>query len=170
MNTYNFQTKEEMSNTLVTFHIGRGGRFYNSGHKTFQDSGKSIMDYIYSNDCQFYIHDEDENGVEIPSNEQTLIDAHGNELMDAEDLKTARETGCGTLNIDNDYDTTYTCFLKDVDDDEFYLLPADLKKEYLFAINELNSEKLDKVSDDKLNELFDVTEEKWLDELIEDEN
>lgn len=39
----NFTKKTE--NTLITFHIGRGGRFHNAGHKQYVDQDKEISTY-----------------------------------------------------------------------------------------------------------------------------
>ena len=33
-----------MKNTLITFHVGRGGRFHNAGHKTYSGTNETIDD------------------------------------------------------------------------------------------------------------------------------
>jgi len=95
-----------MSNSnevLVTIKIGRGGRFYNGGHKSIIDSGKSITDYI---DDLFY--DEKKN---------ILHDGPGNEL----DFE-FNSNGTGYINIDNQYNTIAVCLLSDLEPEKYYLI------------------------------------------------
>lgn len=95
-----------MSNSnevLVTIKIGRGGRFYNGGHKSIIDSGKSITDYI---DDLFY--DEKKN---------ILHDGPGNEL----DFE-FNSNGTGYINIDNQYNTIVVCLLSEIEPEKYYLI------------------------------------------------
>jgi hypothetical protein len=41
------QITNETENTLISFHIGRGGRYNNAGHISYVDQDKSINDYVY---------------------------------------------------------------------------------------------------------------------------
>ena len=90
---------------VAMFHIGRGGRFYNSGHLTFVGFNKI-------NEC----HDWQQNTFDKTRDEKGkfckpyLIDCSGNVLMDADQYQEAVETGIGILNFDHDYDTTYTTY------------------------------------------------------------
>lgn len=101
-------------NTIVAFHIGRGGRFNNGGHLTFLGEGK-ISDFTehccapskvlideYCNDT--LVDDTDPNAV--------WTDMNGNEV----DLTNEEyNNGIGRIVMDGEYDTTYTMLLKDVD-------------------------------------------------------
>src|ERR1035437_6185732 len=107
-------TKQSISfseNEIVCFHIGRGGRFNNEGHLTFEgvksitqtsDYDKLFIDEDATDDTEF--RDGGGNGVEL-----TLGEAN---------------TGIGRINIDNGYDTTYTCMIKDLDESEINAIEA----------------------------------------------
>lgn len=95
-------------NTLMAFSIGRGGRYNNQGHLSFLDQDKSIAEYT----DKLFITDRDSKGRFITP-EYTDAGGHFVGLT----LKEA-ETGCGSINIDGDYDTTYVCKLKDCSEEE----------------------------------------------------
>lgn len=125
-----------LENTIVAFHIGRGGRFHNSGFLTFlgeQEIGEFtddlFIDYDLSSlDCPlinaenkdlFYellYEDEFEElnkmfGItKADLGEKIYFDSGGNgtELTESE-----FDSGIGKINIDGEYNTTYTCYLKD---------------------------------------------------------
>ena len=89
---------------LITINVGRGGRFYNGGHKSLIDSGKSIKDYI--DDHLFF--DEEKN---------ILYDGAENKL----DFE-FNENGTGYINIDNQYNTVIVSLLSDLNPEEYYLI------------------------------------------------
>ena len=94
-----------MSNSnevLITIKTGRGGRFYNGGHRSIIDSGKSITDYI---DNLFF--DE---------KKQTLHDDGGE--LDFE----FNSNGTGYIDIDGQYNTIVVCLLSDLEPEKYYLL------------------------------------------------
>lgn len=135
--------------TIVAFHTGRGGRFYNGGHRTF----------IGSNPISYYTHDlfinfenidevsdaigerdnlnlikllqkaieGDDNSVNrlnqlgLNLGEQIYTDCCGNPVgLTVEEA----ETGTGCINIDNEYDTTTCIYLSDCTEDELKLILA----------------------------------------------
>jgi hypothetical protein len=120
-------TKQSISfseNEIVCFHIGRGGRFYNSGHLTFEGVksitqtsayDKLFIDEDATDDTEF--RDECGNGVDLTQGEAN--------------------TGIGRINIDNDYDTTYTCMIKDLDESEINAIEASSGWEKEIIINTL---------------------------------
>lgn len=127
------------------FHVGGGGR----NRKSLQFVGfKDIQDCdAFSN---AFIIENDENGKPIPVEKQVLTNESGRVLMDAKELKSALETGIGRLEIDGDYDTTYTTYAKDLDKEElrammnpgkgFYYLNTELHQalvEYGFSEEEV---------------------------------
>jgi hypothetical protein len=83
------------SKIIVAFHVGRGGRFYNPGNLTF--IGEQKISHFTSD--LFLNEDETE-----------YVDGAGNYVgLTVEEEK----TGIGRINIDNEYDTTYTRSLFD---------------------------------------------------------
>ena len=95
-----------MSNSnevLVTIKVGRGGRFYNGGHRSIIDSGKSITDYL--DDLYF---DEKKN---------ILHDGPGNKL----DFE-FNSNGTGYIDIDGEYNKVIVCLLSEIKPEKYYLL------------------------------------------------
>lgn len=131
---------------IMMFHIGRGGTFNSQGHLSFK--GSERIDECYDWSEQF-IHDTDESGKLLPEEEWILLDSNGNEIMDSKELRIALNTGIGTLNIDGDYDTTYTTYLKDVSEEEYLLLDEDWERAYLIVVNNIPEEKLDNILEDE---------------------
>lgn len=140
-------------NTLVMFHVGRGGEFNNPGYLTFEDFDKRIDDsYEWS---ELLVQDTDEDDNLLPEEEWTLTNDNGYIIMEADELKEALETGLGTLDIDEDYNTIYTTYLKDLTEREYAALDNDHKKLYLVIVHGLNEDKLDKIDDDDLRSLVE---------------
>lgn len=160
-------------NTIVAFHIGRGGRFNNPGFLTFigeEKIGKYTEDLFLTYENAYEIGKtiygrenlkrllesalEDNadayNRLEkigLPLGEKCYADACGNlvGLTEAEE-----ESGVGCINIDNDYNTTYTCRLSDCDEKELHLIVdyagyvdssiVDYAKEQLGIVDEAETE------------------------------
>jgi hypothetical protein len=97
-------------NTIVAFHIGRGGRFYNAGFKTFIGE-KKIGEF--TNDL--FIKERENGKFCTPE----YTDACGNPV--GLTVKEAK-TGVGIVNIDEGYNTTYTTLLSDCDEKEIKLI------------------------------------------------
>lgn len=114
--------------TLVTFHIGRGGRFHNSGHRTVIGYGRTLQDYIK----EYNLNDIDENNEELPIEEHTLTDGVGNILMQGEEIY--QETGC--IDVDGDYDTTIVRYMKDCTDSELQTIWKDYLADDVIYHNE----------------------------------
>ena len=132
--------------TIVAFHIGRGGHFHNPGHLSYLDE-KPISHYVddlflnYENEKDFknrYGYDstgdsdqrcildlitdkdfdelEERFGItEEQLGEAIYFDGGGNPVGLTE---SECEIGIGRINIDYDYDTTYTRFLSDCNEAE----------------------------------------------------
>lgn len=129
------------NDTIVAFHIGRGGRYHNAGHREFIGT-KPISYYV---DDLFLSHEnfldikkkidgrknleellinasdgdfEAEQRLErlgMPLGEQIYIDSNGNPVgLTVEEA----DGGIGCIDIDGDYDTTYTKLLSDCDTNE----------------------------------------------------
>lgn len=111
MNTTVF---EEAQNINVRFHIGRGGRFYNAGHKTYVGTVNGLSDCFGESTM---IISEDENGKPLPDSEWQLVD--GGVILSGRD-KIESETGI--LDWDGEYDTDIVRHLSECDDDEYQLI------------------------------------------------
>ncbi|MDR1553358.1 MAG: hypothetical protein LBS69_07850 [Prevotellaceae bacterium] len=116
--TTNFEKKEKM---IAMFWIHGGG----GNRRRVDFCGFKAIDECDDWTNHTYIKDEDEDGNPIPEEEQELTNCRGNVLMDAEDLKTALETGIGTLDFDSDYDTTYTTYVSDLSEEELMIIVKD---------------------------------------------
>ena len=140
---------ENIENTIVAFHIGRGGMFHNAGHVSFIGEykiGHFIDDLFlnYENEKDFkkrygfdsahewqrcildLINDqefdelEEKFGItEDMLGERIYMDGSGNGVG----LTEAQEqTGTGRIENDGDYDTDYCQLLSECSEDEFQLI------------------------------------------------
>ena len=122
MNTTVF---EEAQNIKVRFHIGRGGRFHNAGHKTYVGTVNDLSDCFGDS----FIISEDENGKTLPDSEWQLMDGGGNVILSGRD---EIESETGILDWDGEYDTDIVCYLTDCDERECQLIfDAAEKGEYI---------------------------------------
>jgi hypothetical protein len=88
--------------TIVKFHIGRGGRFNNEGFRRYK--GAERIDQGYEFDSLFLNEDETE-----------YLNESGNSVeLTVEEA----ESGIGTINQDNGYNTTYSLNITDCGDEE----------------------------------------------------
>jgi hypothetical protein len=130
-------------NTIVAFHIGRGGHFYNQGHKTFlgereigeftedlflnyenetrlwEEHGKEdeIFDLVYNEDFEALAAKYDIYPQDL--GEKVYFDGSGNPVGLT---KKEVDSGIGRIDIDGDYDTTYTQYLSDCDEREIEII------------------------------------------------
>ena len=88
---------EENKELIVAFHIGRGGRFYNSGH----------LSYIGENTINSFTND-----LFLNESQTMYTDTNGNELLSVEN------NGIGCIDIDGQYNTTYTTTVGQMTDEE----------------------------------------------------
>ncbi len=101
--------------TVVHFHIGRGGRFRNGGYKTF----KGVEDMKFQHEYCSVI-DTDEDGNPLPEDEWTLIEnASVRVLLEGKDAIMSRT---GRIEYDDEYDTDIFKFVEDCNEDEIELL------------------------------------------------
>jgi hypothetical protein len=133
-----------MKKIIVSFHIGRGGRFYNQGHVSFIGE-QDINDFV----DDLFIRFENEPKILSRFSNNQLLNAVRNAIAD-EDYDTLvkfaitkedlgqREYYCGAsgssvgllvdndgtgrINIDNDYNTTYSCFIEDCSENDIRLI------------------------------------------------
>lgn len=99
-------TNSNTSTTIVKFHVGRGGRFFNAGHKTFLGISRI---------------DEGADYNSLFPNEETgdFLDCNGNSVgLTIEEAA----TGIGTIDLDGNYDSTYTKYITDISEEELDIL------------------------------------------------
>lgn len=89
---------EENKDLIVAFHIGKGGRFYNSGH----------LSYIGENDINNFTND-----LFLSEDESEYLDLNGEKVGLLVD-----NDGIGRIDIDGQYDTTYTTTVGQMTDEE----------------------------------------------------
>lgn len=131
--------------TLITFHTGRGGRFYNGGHKEYVDQDTTIDSYTgdlftaFENQAEidYKIGDRDnlrslfEKAIDgdadafnrfekltgLKFGKEIHVDCNGSPVgLDVEN------DGTGIIDIDGQYNTTVVCRLEDCSDDELLLI------------------------------------------------
>ena len=106
---------EEAQNIKVRFHIGRGGRFHNAGHKTYVGTVNDLSDCFGDS----FVISEDENGKPLPDSEWQLVDGGGNVILSGRD---EIEAETGILDWDGEYDTDIVRYLSECDDDEYQMI------------------------------------------------
>lgn len=110
---------------IVAFHVGRGGFFNNSNHKSFlgeytlQDLISKAID---ENKC--WRDTEDIDGNVLDDDKWTLED-EGKILLEG---RAAMESNVGTLDFDGEYDTDYAKYLDDCTECEWWVLLNALRK------------------------------------------
>ena len=105
----------EAQNIKVRFHIGRGGRFNNAGHKTYVGTVNDLSDCFGDS----FLISEDENGKTLPDSEWRLVDGGGNAILSGRD---EIESDTGILDWDGEYNTDIVRHLSECDDDEYQLI------------------------------------------------
>ena len=105
----------DAQNVKVRFHVGRGGRFYNAGYKTYEGTVNSLSDCFGDS----FLISEDENGKPLPDSEWQLIDGGGNVILTGRD---EIESETGILEWDGEYDTDIVRHISECDDDEYQLI------------------------------------------------
>jgi hypothetical protein len=116
------------NNTILEFHIGRGGRFNNQGFLYFVGESKGIAHTsAYGNDVFPPCNDEGET-----IDEGECLNCNGNEVgLTMEEAN----SGIGRIDLDGDYDTTYTTYLEDISEKEIQAI-IDAERSDLLTIME----------------------------------
>ncbi len=99
--------------TIIAFHIGRGGRFSNPGHLQFLGAMRINETLDFYNNC--YPPRLGNSEVNSPYPDAEWHDASGNgvELTNAQ-----IESGIGRINLDGHFDTTYTTTVGNLSESE----------------------------------------------------
>lgn len=167
-----------MKKTIVTFQVGRGGRYFNGGHTTFYDDCPIGHVHVVSEKLFSPVshYDDDDCAVEDEDPEAEWTDCDGHEVG----LTNAMiESGIGIIDIDGDYESYYSKYLEDCDENELLIILED-GREYLIRqyIEENTDLKFDwkRLKSDKWKDLIEVaflhpaTQSLYLPELLEEED
>jgi len=103
--------------TIVAFHIGRGGRFNNPGHLKYigEMNIASAINLCDNSGNNIFRCNKDANGKFC---KPYYADHNGEHLIDESEVL----TGVGTLNFDNDYNMVYCKHIGDCDEKELQLI------------------------------------------------
>jgi hypothetical protein len=128
--------KAQTAQTLAVFHITRGGRFFNSGHKEFFGfyTYDGIVDYL-TNYHDMWDKNRDEKGRFYKT---YFTDGTGNHVADYGDM---------IFDFDGDYDRFVLVPLNELDTDEKYIIFRDG--------NYIEEEVCESVDEDELREIAD---------------
>lgn len=111
-----------MKNNIVAFHIGRGGKFNNSGYISYIGE-KNFQDLINLNSDNIFIANRDTKGRFC---KPYIIDDSGNSITDDN-----INGDIGMLNFDEDYDTYYCKYIENCTDIELKrIAESDIYKSY----------------------------------------
>lgn len=106
----------DKSGIIVAFHLGRGGHFYNAGHKTYIGE-KNFQDLQNSESNNLFTMDRDERGRFCTP---FLVAQNGNIV--SEDPVNGLT---GTLDFDSQYDTSTAVHIEDCTDEEIEMIAQD---------------------------------------------
>ena len=131
----------------IVFHIGRGGRFHNAGHKTYSFCIDSLSELLEYTGC--CIKTKDEDGKELPDEEWAIIDECEEEVLKGRE---AIESDCIKIDIDGDFDTYVIKPLEECDDEELSILADEYFDNTLEDDDiEFNYELLGLITDDDMH-------------------
>ena len=101
----------------IVFHIGRGGRFHNAGHKYYSFCMDTLDELLEYTGCS--LKTKDEEGKSLPDDEWAIIDECEEEVLKGRE---AIESDCIKIDIDGDFDTYIIKPLEECDDEEISIL------------------------------------------------
>ena len=133
---------ENAGSTIVAFHTGRGGRYYNAGHVTFLGE-KKISDFTYD----LFVRFENESEILEKIGDRPNLIEKFEECRDNEDFSFFKklgldageliytdgnkpvgltvaeaETGIGRIDIDGEYNTISACLVSDLSEDDIEII------------------------------------------------
>ena len=122
---YAHELDEIPEDKIVAFHVGRGGRFHNQGHKSFMPHVNRLSD-CFTNDS--FIMEKNSEGDTLPDEEWLLCDNGGNVILKGRDNI---ESETGILDWDGEYDTDIIKYVSECDENELRLLLQAYEKQEL---------------------------------------
>ena len=143
---------EEYDNVFVCFHICRGGRYGNPGHKEYLPYVRDFQDLLSRESENLYDVTEDENGNVLPDDQWHIENWASETVVEG---RVAMEAKTGKLDYDGKSDTYIVKNINDCDEDELQLIvDTDEQGEYVdsdvlaYALNELGQKDVTSVEAD----------------------
>ena len=174
---YAHELDEIPEDKIVAFHIGRGGRFHNQGHKSFMPHIKELRECFSENSI---VISEDEDGHILPDEEWILIDGGGNTILKGREVIQSKT---GVLDWDGEYDTDIVKYVSECDENELHLLMQayeqdDLEEDVMVAVMYHWSTHLNIVDEEEQiiywgmnrNRIFEEAEEEDAEKVVTDDN
>lgn len=112
-----------MKEKYVAFHIGRGGRFHNAGHKSFYGE-YSLQDLITMFTNHLFLVEEDERGNKLSEDKCYIHDGDGNAMLKG----SAVYAMTGVLDFDGEYDTYTVLKMDELDSNDWEIVYRACKK------------------------------------------
>lgn len=116
---------EEYDNVFVCFHIGRGGRYGNPGHKEYLPYVRDFQDLLSRESENLYDVTEDENGNVLPDDQWHIENWASETVVEG---RVAMEAKTGKLDYDGKSDTYIVKNIFDCDEDELQLIVDDFER------------------------------------------
>lgn len=116
---------EEYDNVFVCFHIGRGGRYGNPGHKEYLPYVRDFQDLLSRESENLYDVTEDENGNVLPDDQWRIENWASETVVEGRE---AMEAKTGKLDYDGRSDTYIVKNINDCDEDELQLIVDDFEQ------------------------------------------
>lgn len=116
---------EEYDNVFVCFHVGRGGRFGNPGHKEYLPYVRDFQDLLSRESENLYDVTEDENGNVLPDDQWRIENWASETVVEG---RVAMEAKTGKLDYDGKSDTYIVKNIFDCDEDELQLIVDDFER------------------------------------------
>lgn len=116
---------EEYDNVFVCFHVGRGGRFGNPGHKEYLPYVRDFQDLLSRESENLYDVTEDENGNVLPDDQWHIENWASETVVEG---RVAMEAKTGKLDYDGKSDTYIVKNIFDCDEDELQLIVDDFER------------------------------------------
>lgn len=116
---------EEYDNVFVCFHIGRGGRYGNPGHKEYLPYVRDFQDLLSRESEKLYDVTEDENGNVLPDDQWHIENWASETVVEG---RVAMEAKTGKLDYDGKSDTYIVKNIFDCDEDELQLIVDDFER------------------------------------------
>lgn len=135
-NYYTDRNMKDIKNTPCWFHVGRGGRFHNQGHRSFEGV-KSFDEVVKMRDLRLFVKNRGEKGRFVTP---YLTDCNGKRVSDYV------SGDYGVLDFDGNYDTDIVKPFSDCDDYEREIIYKALDKFYTGIPDEIAQELKDEFS------------------------
>lgn len=116
---------EEYDNVFVCFHIGRGGRYGNPGHKEYLPYVRDFQDLLNRESEKLYDVTEDEDGNPLPDDQWHIENWASETVVEG---RVAMEAKTGKLDYDGKSDTYIVKNIFDCDEDELQLIVDDFER------------------------------------------